>query len=119
MGDIPFRILEGRGRLTGAGISAEHNNNRLRFGWDETEDENVFATTVVAFQGRFTERRVLVKRDVAVLGAHEMSHDVGSRSARTRVTEPLLTNITSHYASRVMNATIAEIENKSGVSDQR
>jgi hypothetical protein len=96
LGNIPLGILERRGRLGRTGIATQNNDNGLCLCWDESEDENVLATTIVAFQGGFSEGRILVERHVAVLGTNEMRHDVSSWSPSARIAEPLLANVASN-----------------------
>lgn len=105
--DVPVHVLGGRHRC--AWLTAEKNNHRVGFGWNETEKEHILRATVVAFEHCVSKRTAGVELYFLVSSADEVIDDVGGGGIATGTAKPLATSKTSDNAARVVNTTVSVI----------
>jgi hypothetical protein len=90
-------------------LSTEKDHHSIAFRWDESQEEDIFDTAVVTFQGRLAELVLWMETHFFVSGADEMVDDVGSRGRSTGVAEPFIAGETFHYAAGRMDTTVTTI----------
>jgi hypothetical protein len=73
-------------------LATEKYHNRVRFGGNESEEENILRTTVIAFKDRVSEGREGMKLDFLVASTDKMVNDVGGSRISTSTAEPLATS---------------------------
>ena len=103
---VPVHVL-GR-RHGGAWLATEKNDDRVGLGGDETEEEDILGTAVVAFEDGVAKGGGRVELDLLVTGAHEMVDDVRGRGVTTSAAEPLVACQALSHAAFVVNAAVAE-----------
>lgn len=99
LGEVPIHVLQGTHRQTG--FTTQQHNDRVVLGGDVSHKEHVAAATIVAFDQRLAQRRIRVKTDLLVSGAHKMLDNVGCRRVSPSIAEPLSGFHAFHYAGLV------------------
>lgn len=57
-------------------LPAQQDHHRVRLGWDETEKEDVAASTVVTLKHCLSQRAILMQSDFLALSSYQVVHNV-------------------------------------------
>jgi len=71
-------------------LAAKEDHHGVRFGGNETEEEDILGTTVVTFEDCIAERRSWVKLDFLVPRADKVIDNVRRGGVATRAAKPLV-----------------------------
>lgn len=87
LGEIPRGILVHR--AGGTGLPAQEDDDRIRLGGDEPEEEDVATAAIITLEEGLPEGPIRVQDDLLVLGADQVVDDVGARGVAGAVAKPL------------------------------
>lgn len=60
-------------------VPTQENNDSITLGWNESQQEDILRSAVVALRSRLAQRRICMKGDFLVLGSDEVVDNVTSR----------------------------------------
>ena len=98
-------------------MTTEEHDDGIAFSGDESEEEDVFDATVVAFEGCLAELMLRVERDFFVSRTDKVVYDVGARCAAAGVAEPFVAGKAFDDAAGRMDST-ESVHHRSGSKTQ-